>query len=156
MYHFLSGYTAKVAGTEAGVVEPQTTFSACFGAPFLPLPATAYAQMLGERMTIHGVRMWLVNTGWTGGGYGTGQRMRLSHTRAMISAALNGELDEVATQTHPVFNLEVPTSCSGVPSDIWDAEAHGPMWQRTTKAPTNWRRDLQPTSSNSKLRPQRR
>jgi phosphoenolpyruvate carboxykinase (ATP) len=123
MYHFLSGYTAKVAGTEAGVVEPQTTFSACFGAPFLPLPATAYAQMLGERMTTHGVRMWLVNTGWTGGGYGTGERMRLSHTRAMISAALNGELDEVATQTHPVFNLEVPTSCSGVPSDIWDVRS---------------------------------
>ena len=123
MYHFLSGYTAKVAGTEAGVVEPQTTFSACFGAPFLPLPATAYAQMLGERMTTHGVRMWLVNTGWTGGGYGEGQRMKLSHTRAMISAALNGELDEVATQTHPVFNLEVPTSCSGVPSDIWDVRS---------------------------------
>ena len=74
-------------------------------------------------MTTHGVRMWLVNTGWTGGGYGTGQRMRLSHTRAMISAALNGELDDVATQTHPVFNLEVPTSCSGVPSDIWDVRS---------------------------------
>ena len=120
MYHFLSGYTAKVAGTEAGVVEPQTTFSACFGAPFLPLPATEYAQMLGDKMTEHGVRMWLVNTGWTGGGYGVGHRMKLSHTRAMISAALRGELDGVETTTHPVFKLEVPSECKGVPNELWD------------------------------------
>ena len=123
MYHFLSGYTAKVAGTEAGVVEPQTTFSACFGAPFLPLPATEYAQMLGDKMTEHGVRMWLVNTGWTGGGYGVGHRMKLSHTRAMISAALRGELDEVETTTHPVFKLEVPVECKGVPNELWDVKA---------------------------------
>jgi phosphoenolpyruvate carboxykinase (ATP) len=122
MYHFLSGYTAKVAGTEAGVVEPQTTFSACFGAPFLPLPATEYAQMLGDKMTEHGVRMWLVNTGWTGGGYGVGHRMKLSHTRAMISAALRGELDEVETTTHPVFKLEVPVECKGVPNELWDVK----------------------------------
>ena len=123
MYHFLSGYTAKVAGTEAGVVEPQTTFSACFGAPFLPLPATEYAAMLGDRMTKHGVRMWLVNTGWTGGAYGKGHRMKLSHTRAMISAALKGELDKVDMTTHPVFGLEVPKSCPGVPDHIWDVRS---------------------------------
>jgi len=123
MYHFLSGYTAKVAGTEAGVVEPQTTFSACFGAPFLPLHATEYANMLGERMTEHGVRLWLVNTGWTGGGFGVGHRMKLSHTRAMISAALRGELDDVPTHQHPVFNLEVPTACEGVPSSLWDVRS---------------------------------
>ena len=123
MYHFLSGYTAKVAGTEAGVVEPQTTFSACFGAPFLPLHATEYARMLGERMTQHGVRLWLVNTGWTGGGYGVGHRMKLSHTRAMISAALEGKLDQVDMVEHPVFGLHVPTSCEGVPSDIWDVRS---------------------------------
>ena len=123
MYHFLSGYTAKVAGTEAGVVEPQTTFSACFGAPFLPLHATEYARMLGERMTQHGVRLWLVNTGWTGGGYGVGHRMKLSHTRAMISAALEGKLDHVDMVEHPVFGLHVPTSCEGVPSDIWDVRS---------------------------------
>ena len=123
MYHFLSGYTAKVAGTEAGVVEPQTTFSACFGAPFLPLHATEYANMLGERMTEHGVRLWLVNTGWTGGGFGVGHRMKLSHTRAMISAALRGELDDVPTHQHPVFNLEVPTAYEGVPSSLWDVRS---------------------------------
>ena len=123
MYHFLSGYTAKVAGTEAGVVEPQTTFSACFGAPFLPLHATEYANMLGERMTEHGVRLWLVNTGWTGGGFGVGHRMKLSHTRAMISAALRGELDDIPTNQHPVFNLDVPTACEGVPSSLWDVRS---------------------------------
>ena len=122
MYHFLSGYTAKVAGTEAGVVEPQTTFSACFGAPFLPLPATAYAQMLGDKMTQHGVRMWLVNTGWTGGGYGVGHRMKLSHTRAMISAALRGDLDDTETTQHAIFKLAVPVHCEGVPDALWDVK----------------------------------
>ena len=123
MYHFLSGYTAKVAGTEAGVVEPQTTFSACFGAPFLPLPATEYAAMLGERMTAHGVRMWLVNTGWTGGPYGVGKRMKLSHTRAMIAAAVGGQLDGVSTHEHPVFGLQVPASCPGVPDAVLDVRS---------------------------------
>ena len=120
MYHFLSGYTAKVAGTEAGVVEPQTTFSAGFGAPFLPLHPTEYARMLGDRMDAHGVRLWLVNTGWTGGGYGVGTRMKLKHTRAMISAALGGVLDDVPMAEHPVFGLHVPTSCDGVPDQFWD------------------------------------
>ncbi len=123
MYHFLSGYTAKVAGTEAGVVEPQTTFSACFGAPFLPLHATEYARMLGERMTKHGVRLWLVNTGWTGGGFGVGHRMKLAHTRAMISAALEGRFDDVLTTKHPVFGLDVPTACEGVPNEVWDVRS---------------------------------
>jgi phosphoenolpyruvate carboxykinase (ATP) len=118
MFHFISGYTAKVAGTEAGVEEPQTTFSACFGAPFLPLAPTDYAQMLGERIERHGARMWLVNTGWTGGGYGVGSRMKLSHTRAMITAALNGELHDVEMRTDEVFGLNVPTSCPGVPDEL--------------------------------------
>ena len=128
MYHFLSGYTAKVAGTEAGVVEPQTTFSACFGAPFLPLHATEYARMLGERMTQHGVRMWLVNTGWTGGGYGVGHRMKLSYTRAMIAAALRGDLDAVETTIHPVFKLAVPVGCEGVPNELWDVKGTWAGW----------------------------
>jgi phosphoenolpyruvate carboxykinase (ATP) len=108
MYHFLSGYTAKVAGTERGVTEPSATFSSCFGAPFLPLPPGVYAKMLGERIAKHGARVWLVNTGWTGGPYGTGSRMKLSHTRAMVTAALAGQLDTVQYQTDPVFGFEVP------------------------------------------------
>ena len=95
MYHFLSGYTAKVAGTEKGVTEPKATFSTCFGAPFLPLPPSRYATMLGERIAQHKARVWLLNTGWTGGSYGVGQRMKISHTRAMIRAALSGALDQV-------------------------------------------------------------
>jgi phosphoenolpyruvate carboxykinase (ATP) len=118
MYHFLSGYTAKVAGTERGVTEPQTTFSACFGAPFLPLHPNAYAELLGTRIARHGVQCWLVNTGWTGGPYGTGQRMRLPLTRAMIRAALAGKLDRVATVTEPVFGLAVPQRVPGVPDDV--------------------------------------
>jgi phosphoenolpyruvate carboxykinase (ATP) len=118
MFHFISGYTAKVAGTEAGVVEPQTTFSACFGAPFLPLAPTEYAKMLGERIEKHGSRMWLVNTGWTGGGYGVGARMKLGFTRSMITAALKGELHGVQMRTDEVFGLSVPTSCPGVPDEI--------------------------------------
>ena len=118
MYHFLSGYTAKVAGTERGVTEPKETFSACFGAPFLPLPPTVYAKMLGERIAKHGVACWLVNTGWTGGPYGVGHRMSLKHTRAMIRAALSGQLDLVPTRRDPVFGLEVPQHVSGVPDDV--------------------------------------
>ena len=118
MFHFISGYTAKVAGTEAGVVEPQTTFSACFGAPFLPLAPTDYANMLGRLIDEHGVRMWLVNTGWSGGGHGVGSRMKLSYTRAIISAALNGELHSVEMRKDDVFNLDVPISCPGVPSEL--------------------------------------
>ena len=120
MYHFLSGYTAKVAGTERGVTEPQATFSACFGAPFLPLPPGEYARMLGERIAQHKARCWLINTGWTGGPYGTGHRMALTHTRAIVRAALDGSLLECDTRTDPVFGFEVPTSAPGVPSDVLD------------------------------------
>lgn len=118
MYHFLSGYTAKVAGTERGVTEPQPDFSACFGAPFMPLHPGVYAELLGNKIDEHGTRVWLVNTGWTGGPYGTGNRMELAHTRRMVSAALNGELQDVETFTHPVFGLEVPSRVPDVPSKV--------------------------------------
>jgi len=118
MYHFLSGYTAKVAGTERGVTEPKATFSTCFGAPFMVLHPTVYANFLGSRIARHDVGVWLVNTGWTGGPYGVGSRMPIAHTRAMIRAALGGALDHVQYVTHPVFNLDVPQSCPGVPSDV--------------------------------------
>jgi len=118
MYQFISGYTAKVAGTEAGITEPKTTFSACFGAPFIPLHPTKYAEMLGKKMKETNARVWLVNTGWTGGPYGVGTRMKLAYTRAMITAALNGELDNVEYETHPIFRLQMPKSCSNVPSDV--------------------------------------
>ena len=118
MYQFISGYTAKVAGTEAGVTEPKSTFSACFGAPFLPLHPGIYAAMLGERMRNHEVNVWLINTGWTGGPYGIGNRMKLSYTRAMITAALEGKLDNVSFETDPVFGLAMPVSCDGVPAEI--------------------------------------
>jgi phosphoenolpyruvate carboxykinase (ATP) len=119
MYHFISGYTAKVAGTEAGVVEPSATFSACFGAAFLPLHPTKYAKMLGEKLNKNpNVKVWLVNTGWSGGAYGTGSRMKLKYTRAMITAALNQQLDAVFYEKHPVFGLQMPTSCPNVPSEL--------------------------------------
>jgi phosphoenolpyruvate carboxykinase (ATP) len=118
MYHFLSGYTAKVAGTEKGVTEPKATFSTCFGAPFLPLQPSRYARMLGEKIARHHARVWLVNTGWTGGPHGVGKRMKIAHTRAMIRAALSGALDNVTYEKDPVFNLDIPTSCPNVPSDV--------------------------------------
>jgi phosphoenolpyruvate carboxykinase (ATP) len=118
MYHFLSGYTAKVAGTEKGVTEPKATFSTCFGAPFMVLHPTVYATFLGERIARHEARVWLVNTGWTGGPYGVGSRMKIAHTRAMISAALAGGLDQTAYDTDPIFNLDVPRECPGVPSEV--------------------------------------
>lgn len=132
MYHFISGYTAKVAGTEAGVTEPQATFSACFGAPFLPLHPTEYARMLGEMMQQHKVNVWLVNTGWSGGPYGVGSRIKLSNTRAMITAALEGNLNHVRYKTHDVFNLSMPLTCPGIsdqnilnPVQTWkDAKAY--------------------------------
>lgn len=120
MFHFISGYTAKVAGTETGVTEPQLTFSACFGKAFLPLHPTAYAKLLGEKMKKYNVNVWLVNTGWSGGPYGTGARMKLSYTRAMISAALNGSLENENFKSHPVFGLLMPVQCGGVPADILD------------------------------------
>lgn len=118
MFYFLNGYTAKVAGTEAGVTEPQATFSACFGAPFLPLPPKVYAEQLKAKIEKHGARVWLVNTGWTGGSYGVGSRMKLSYTRAMLTAALSGQLDNVAYEVDPIFGLEIPTTCPGVPTEV--------------------------------------
>jgi phosphoenolpyruvate carboxykinase (ATP) len=118
MYHFLSGYTAKVAGTEKGVTEPKATFSTCFASPFIPLSPAVYAQMLGDRIARHRARVWLVNTGWSGGPYGVGSRMKIDHTRAMIRAALSGELDGVPYERDPIFNLEIPTSCSTVPAHV--------------------------------------
>jgi phosphoenolpyruvate carboxykinase (ATP) len=118
MYHFLSGYTAKVAGTERGITEPKATFSACFGAPFLPRAPGEYATMLGERLREHGSNVWLVNTGWSGGGHGVGSRMKLSYTRAMVSAALAGKLEDVPTAADPVFGLYIPAEIPGVPSEV--------------------------------------
>lgn len=128
MYQFLSGYTAKIAGTEAGINEPKATFSACYGAPFLPLKPTEYAAMLGEKIKMHDVKCWLVNTGWTGGAYGKGKRMKLIYTRGMVQAALNGALDAVAYKSDPVFGMEIPVSCPGIPTALlhprktWDDE----------------------------------
>src|SRR5438445_2001501 len=118
MYHFLSGYTAKVAGTERGGTEPNAAFSACFGAPFLPLHPSTYAAPLGEKIARHGVQGWLLNTGWSGGPYGVGQRMRLGLTRAMVRAALAGKLDRIPTAAEPVFGLGVPLHVPGVPEDV--------------------------------------
>ena len=118
MYQFISGYTAKVAGTEAGVTEPKSTFSACFGAPFLPLHPGKYAEMLGKKMKEHNVNIWMINTGWSGGPYGIGHRMKLPFTRSMITAALEGKLDNVSFEAHPVFGMMMPTTCPDVPSDI--------------------------------------
>lgn len=117
-YHFISGYTAKVAGTERGVKEPQATFSACFGAPFMPLHPTVYADLLGEKIRQHDVRVWLVNTGWTGGPYGVGERFKIAHSRAVIRAALNGDLDEVQYTSDPVFGFDVPVECPGLPTEL--------------------------------------
>lgn len=118
MYHFISGYTAKVAGTEEGVTEPSTTFSACFGEPFLPLHPTKYAELLGEKMKTTDVNVWLVNTGWSGGPYGVGSRLSLKYTRSMITAALNGDLNDVEYTEHDVFGLQMPSECKNVPSEI--------------------------------------
>ncbi|HYP41358.1 MAG TPA: phosphoenolpyruvate carboxykinase [Chloroflexia bacterium] len=124
MYYFLSGYTAKLAGTERGITEPQPEFSACFGSPFLPLPPMTYARMLGEKIWEHGADVWLVNTGWTGGAYGKGRRMSIAHTRAMVTAALDGSLARVETRPDPTFGVGVPTSCPGVPDEV--------LWPRNT------------------------
>ncbi|MBN8192074.1 phosphoenolpyruvate carboxykinase (ATP) [Bacillus sp. NTK074B] len=118
MYHFLSGYTSKLAGTERGITSPQATFSTCFGSPFLPLPATRYAEMLGKKIDEHSAQVFLVNTGWTGGEYGVGNRMKLSYTRAMIQAALEGELTNVETATDEIFGLNIPIHVPGVPDEV--------------------------------------
>ncbi|MBA3534128.1 MAG: phosphoenolpyruvate carboxykinase (ATP) [Ardenticatenales bacterium] len=118
MYHFLSGYTAKVAGTERGVTEPQATFSACFGAPFLSLHPNVYAKLLGEKLDQHDAQVWLINTGWTGGPYGVGSRMKIQFTRAMLHAVLEGKLNDVETVEDPIFGLHIPKSVPGVPDDV--------------------------------------
>jgi phosphoenolpyruvate carboxykinase (ATP) len=125
-YHFISGYTAKLAGTEIGVTEPRATFSAGFGAPFLPRHPGEYAAMLAERLERHDVPVWLVNTGWTGGPYGTGERMRIDHTRVMVRAALAGQLRDVGYEVDPIFGVEVPTTVPGVPDEV--------LWPRSTWA----------------------
>jgi len=136
MYHFLSGYTAKVAGTEKGVTEPQATFSACFGAPFLPLPPGRYAELLGQKLEQHQAQVWLVNTGWSGGPYGLGDRMKIAHTRSMVNAVLAGQLDDVPVEVDPIFGLSMPVECPEVPAEVlhprhtwadkaaYDAQAH--------------------------------
>jgi phosphoenolpyruvate carboxykinase (ATP) len=124
MYHFLSGYTAKVAGTEKGIVEPKATFSTCFGAPFMALHPTVYARLLGEKIRKHDVKCWLVNTGWTGGAYGVGHRMKIAYTRAMINAALDGDLEDANFEPDPVFGVHVPSACCGVPEEV--------LWPRST------------------------
>jgi phosphoenolpyruvate carboxykinase (ATP) len=118
MYHFMSGYTAKVAGTEAGVTEPQATFSTCFGAPFMPLPPKVYAEMLGRRLREHNAQCWLVNTGWQGGGYGVGKRMSLPYTRAMVNALVEGQLAGVEFEVEAAFGLSIPKTCPGVPAEL--------------------------------------
>ena len=120
MYHFMSGYTSKLAGTERGITEPKETFSSCFGAPFMPLHAQEYAKMLGKKITAHGTRVYLINTGWTGGPYGIGKRMNLDYTRAMVTAAISGDIDRVPRKQHEIFNLQMPTSCPGVPAEVLD------------------------------------
>ena len=123
MYYFLSGYTSKLAGTERGLGDkPQATFSTCFGAPFLPLKPTVYAQLLSEKLTRHGTQVWLLNTGWSGGAFGTGHRIALPLTRAMISAVLSGALDQVGTHTHPIFGVEIPNEVPGVPQEVLNPE----------------------------------
>jgi phosphoenolpyruvate carboxykinase (ATP) len=120
MYHFVSGFTSKLAGTEVGVTEPQAAFSACFGSPFMAHKPSVYAKLLREKMEQQHARCILLNTGWSGGPYGTGKRISIKHTRALLNAALNGELDagKVEYDLHPVFNLKMPTSCPGVPSEV--------------------------------------
>lgn len=121
MYHFLSGYTARMAGTEKGLgSEPQTTFSSCFGAPFLPLPPRVYAELLGSKLKQHQSQVWLVNTGWTGGQYGVGHRIDLPYTRALVRAAMQGELNNVPMRLDPNFGFEVPEQCPEVPCELLD------------------------------------
>ena len=127
MYHFLSGYTARVAGTEKGMgSEPSATFSTCFGAPFMPRHPSVYAGMLGRKMAETGAKCWLVNTGWTGGSYGTGSRMRIAYTRAMVRAALDGRLNAVPTKAHPQFGMQIPEACPEVPSEVLNPRS---TWQ---------------------------
>jgi phosphoenolpyruvate carboxykinase (ATP) len=123
MYYFLSGYTSKLAGTERGLGDkPEATFSACFGAPFLPLKPSIYANLLAEKLAQHQTHVWLLNTGWSGGGYGVGKRIALPLTRAMISAVLSDQLNDVETHRHPIFNLDIPNEVEGVPQNVLNPE----------------------------------
>ena len=153
MYHFLSGYTAKVAGTERGVTEPTATFSTCFGAPFMVWPPTTYASLLGERLAAHGANAWLVNTGWTGGPFGVGHRMPIAHTRALIAAALSGALDDGPFETDPVFNVDVPLACPGVPAEVYSLAARGPTRPTMMRRRASSGRCLRRTSRPSRRRP---
>jgi len=118
MYYFISGYTAKVAGTEEGIVEPKATFSACFGAPFMPLHPNTYAKLLGEKIEKHNVNVWLVNTGWTGGPFGIGSRISLKYTRAMITAVLENQMEDISYTNFATFNFKIPSFCPNVPNEI--------------------------------------
>jgi len=126
MYHFMSGYTSKLAGTERGITKPRETFSNCFGAPFMPRPASLYAEMLGEKIEKHGTKVYLMNTGWSAGPYGVGERIKLQYTRAMVRAAINGTVEKTEFIHDDIFNLDIPTSCQDVPSELLDARA---SWQ---------------------------
>ena len=123
MYYFLSGFTAKIPGTEQGVVDPEPTFSTCFGAPFMPRHPGEYARLLARKVEESGAKVWLVNTGWSGGKYGEGRRMSIAHTRRLINAALNGELDSVAFEREPYFGLEIPTTVLEVPAEVLNPRA---------------------------------
>ena len=122
-YHFVSGYTSKLAGTERGIKEPQATFSTCFGAPFLPMHPSIYAEMLGKKIDEYGANVFLINTGWTGGPYGVGSRMKIKYTRAMVTAALEGALNDVEYELHPIFNVYVPKTCPNVPDEVLNPRA---------------------------------
>ncbi|MGE5632836.1 MAG: phosphoenolpyruvate carboxykinase (ATP) [Caulobacteraceae bacterium] len=126
MYHFMSGYTSKLAGTERGIIEPTATFSTCFGAPFMPMKPQVYAELLGKKIDKYDAKVYLVNTGWSGGSYGVGKRMKLSYTRAMVNAAINGTLDSVRYEADPIFKVSVPTECPGVPSEVLNPKN---VWQ---------------------------
>ncbi len=147
MYHFISGYTAKVAGTERGVTEPQATFSACFGAPFLPMHPTAYAKMLGEKIEKYKAQVWLVNTGWTGGPYGIGSRMKIAYTRAMVAAALAGKLNDVKLTPDAQFAVGIPEGVPGVPAEVlsprntWDDK--GAYDRQATELATRFRKNFE-------------
>ena len=117
-YHFVTGFTSKLAGTERGITEPQPTFSTCFGEPFMPLDPLIYAEMLGKKIELHNTKVFLINTGWSGGPYGVGNRMNLKYTRAMVTAALNGDLDEVEYKHDEIFNVEIPQYCPNVPNEL--------------------------------------
>jgi phosphoenolpyruvate carboxykinase (ATP) len=148
MYYFLAGYTAKLAGTERGLGnEPQATFSSCFGAPFLPVSPMVYARMLQQRILAQKSRVWLVNTGWVGGSFGVGERINLPYTRAMISAALNGKIDDNKLMIDPVFGLSIPKKIGGVPSVMLDPMSHWKDKQAYLAAATHLRAQFEKTLS---------